>query len=349
MGKYTPRYAGVDSDHLAWMLVAVDGRIDSRMDEVDYRSYEDYYQRAQLRYGAGFPAYEVLDDLWSAARCLRFQEKLHLTKVAVERFRPRRIQPLEVAILGGEHRLMRQVAEGYGIPVAMLAADMATPELKEEVRGVTRFFDGYLRDALDLAGLAALMYACGLAALARSFDDEALLAVRVFRQAERQCTLREENPHVERYRSLLALVEAFAREQDDRLVAGIGELLLKVEPTLRAGMTPEQWAKPPGTPNYLDLSPFTFQALATLRERELPLDDLPAGLEAQREMLDTLATPLERNLEAAEAEGRQRLAELLAQTTGVQSELLERAGVGIEKDADDPAPAPPPEEDGGRS
>ncbi|MBM4319015.1 MAG: hypothetical protein FJ125_03430 [Deltaproteobacteria bacterium] len=325
MARFTPRYPGVDSDHLAWMLVSVDGRIASRMDEIDYRAYEDYYQRAQLRYGAGFPAHEVLDDLWCAARCLRFQEKLHLTKVPVERFRLRRIQPLELAILGGEHRLMRQVAEGYGIPIGTLAADMAPPELKEEARQVTRYFDGFLRDELDLAGLAALMYVCALASLARGFADEAILAVRIFRQARRQHLPAGTSPHIERYRRLLDLVEAFVRQQEEQVIRGIGELLLQVEPTLRAGMSPEQWARPPGTPSYLDLSPFCFVALATLHERELPRDQLPAGLESQAEMLDTLATPQERNLEEEEAQGQQRVEELLAQTTGMQAELYERA------------------------
>ena len=85
MSRFTTRYADLDSDHLAWMLVSVDGRLSQRMDENDYRSYDDYYQRAQLRYGAGFPAYEVLDDLWAAGRCLRFEERLHLSHTALRK------------------------------------------------------------------------------------------------------------------------------------------------------------------------------------------------------------------------------------------------------------------------
>ncbi|MDY0061790.1 MAG: hypothetical protein RBU45_18410 [Myxococcota bacterium] len=336
MSSFTTRYEGVDSDHLAWMLVAIDGRLANRMDEVDYRSYEDYYQRAQLRYGAGFPAFEVLDDLWEAGRCLRFQESLHLTKVPPERFRPRRIQPVEVAILGGEDRLMRQVAEGYGIPISPLLADMATPELKTEIRQVTGFFDGQVRDPLDFAGLAALLYSSALAALARDFDDEALLAVRIFRQAQREVHLREPHPVVTRYARLLGMIEAFVKGQDDKLLQGMADAVAEVEPTLRAGMTDEQWVKPPGTPNYLDCSPFCFMALATYRERPLDLAAWPVELAAHRELLETLGTPIERSPQE-EAAARARVSELLGQTVELQQELMQRH----EPDTPEELPEPP--------
>ena len=326
MTAFQPRFAGVDTDHLAWMLVAVDGRIRGRMDETDYRLFEDYLVRAQLRYGAGFAAHEVLDDLWSAARCVRFREELHLARVPVERFRLRRIQPLEVAILGGEQRLARQVAEGFGLPISTLAADMAPQALKDEIRYLTRYFDGRLRDAMDLAGLAAAMYVGALSALVRGFDDEAMLAVRIFRQALKTSGMDpQENPHTARYLRLLTLVRDFAQGDAQQLVGGMAEMVAAVEPTLRAGMDEDQWRKPPGAPAYLDLSPLTFMALATYREWELPLDELPETLGLHRDMFDTLGTPIERDTSEADEEARQQVQQVLREAKCFEAELRQRA------------------------
>ncbi len=326
MSGFAPRFAGVDTDHLAWMLVAVDGRIRSRMDDTDYRLFEDYMVRAQLRYGAGFAAHEVLDDLWSAGRCIRFREDLHLARVPVERFRVRRVQPLEVSILGGERRLARQVAEGFGLPIGPLAADMAPQALKDEVRYLTRYFDGRLRDEMDLAGLAAAMYVGALSALVRGFDDEAMLAVRIFRQALHTSGMDPKaNPHTWRYLRLLRLVRHFTQGDEEQLVRGVGELVLEVEPTLRAGMDEEQWRKPPGAPSYLDLSPFAFVALATYREWDLPLEDLPAEIGLHRDMFETLATPIERQDEEADAEARAQMQHVIKEAKAFEAELRQRA------------------------
>ncbi len=336
MPQFTTRYEGVSSDHLAWMLVALDGRIDSRMDDQDYRLHEEYLQRAQLRYGAGFPAYEVLDDLYAAAKCLRFKEDLHFSKVPVERFRPRRILPIELGILGGEMRLMRQLAEGYGVPVSPLVADMATDALKEEVGYLTRYFHGYLRDDMDLAGLAALMYAAALAAVVREFDDEAMLAVRLFRHAKRSAEPSYlDNPHVIRYDRLLTMIEALVKEQDDDLVGLIADTLRETERTLREGMTPEQWVKPPGTPNYMDLSAFCFQALTTYRERELDLDLFPEDLASHKDMMETLATPMERDFEVEDEQARAKVEELLEDARRLQDELQAEAEAKLRREGEE--------------
>ena len=64
------RIAGID-------IAAIDARLgecaeffSKHCDETDYRNLDWYLQRSQLRFAAGDDIFEVIDDMFMAARCL---------------------------------------------------------------------------------------------------------------------------------------------------------------------------------------------------------------------------------------------------------------------------------------
>jgi hypothetical protein len=278
----TPRLEGVDTDHLAWMLTALDERIDSTPDETDYLLNRDFQARAQLRFAAGFAADDIAHDLLWAARCLRFKEDLHLLKVPVERFRSRRIDPLELAAASGDALLAQQIAERYAMPLTTVVAGMADEATMSEARTVTRCFDRPAKDALDLAGLAAICWSAGLAASIRGFEDEAAMASRAVAKARADAppAVEEEAPKdgpLGRYLLLFGLLKALHTGDAKTLVAGAGDLAAGQLERVRQGMTEAQWAKPSQAPRYLDLASVAlctvFRAVGGVADRA----DLPEG------------------------------------------------------------------------
>ena len=263
----TVRLEGVDPDHLAWMLTALDQRIDVTPEETEYLLYRDYQARAQLRFAAGAAVDEVAHDLLWAARCLRFKEDLHLLKVPVERFRTRRIDPLELGASSGDELLGRHLGERYALALSTVLAGMADDATWREVRTVTRCFDGPARDDLDLAGMGALCWSAALAATLRGFDAEAALAAGLFVRARADApddVDQDSAGPLARYVRLFDLLEALRRGDVAALGAGVGVLVSGQLAQVRAGLTDAEWARPAQAPRYVDLAAV---ALATLARR----------------------------------------------------------------------------------
>jgi len=270
-----PRYEGVDGDHVAWMLTKLDEHIDGILDEVEYLLHRDYLARAQLRFAAGFHPDEVHHDLLWAARCLRFQEHLHFIKVPAERFRSRRIDPVELGVGSGDMLLATQIAERYGLPLPLIVAHMADDDLMREVRTVTRLFDGPPRDAIDVAGLAAVCWSAALGAAVRGFTDEAAMAVELVDRAVADSPFgREDEGPLRRYRRLFAALRALLEGDAGALAAALSRLLADHEAALREGMTEEEWEKPPVAPRYFDVAAVALSALFALRGHHLDVSAL---------------------------------------------------------------------------
>lgn len=269
----TPRLDGVDSDHLAWMLTALDQRIDVTPEETEYLLYRDYQARAQLRFAAGAAIDEVAHDLLWAARCLRFKEDLHFLKVPVERFRTRRIDPLELGAASGDDLLGRHLGERYALALSTVLAGMADDATWREVRTVTRCFDGPAQDALDLAGMGALCWSAALAATLRGFGDEAALAAGLFARARADApegVAEDSGGPLLRYVRLFELLECLHRGDVVALGAGVGALVSDQLAQVRAGLSDAEWSRPAQAPRYIDLAAV---ALATLARRGgLPLE-----------------------------------------------------------------------------
>lgn len=281
-----PRYGGVDPDHLAWMLTALDRQIDGTLDETEYGLHRDYLARAQLRWGAGFHPDDVHHDLLWSARCLRFKEGLHLLKVPPERFRSRRIDPLELGEASGDRLLSTQIAERYAIPLPLVVARLADDDLMREVRTVTRCFDGPPRDGLDVAGLAAVAWSGALAAAVRGFDDEVEIAVElVVRAVEDPAAAAEDAGPLARYKRLFAALAAIVSDDGEALARALSRLLEGHEAELREGMREAHWHKPPIAPRYFDLSSVALSALATHRGCPLEAERLTGKAASFAELL----------------------------------------------------------------
>lgn len=255
----TPRLEGVDPDRLAWMLTALDQRIDTTPEETDYRLQRDFQARAQLRFAAGFEADDIAHDLLWSARCLRFKEDLHFLKVPVQRFRSRRIDPVELAAASGDPLLAHQIAERYAMPLPTIVAGMADPAVMSEARTVTRCFDGPAQDELDLAGLGAICWSGALGAAVRGFEDEAAMASRTLAKARADApdglgeTPEPDGP-LDRYITLFGLLKALYTGDGAGLTAGAGALCASQLARVKEGMTPGEWEAPGQAPRYLDLA-----------------------------------------------------------------------------------------------
>ena len=254
-----PRLEGIDPDHLAWMLTALDQRIGTTPEETDYRLHRDYQARAQLRFAAGHAADDIAHDLLWAARCLRFKEDLHFLKVPVERFRSRRIDPVELAAASGDALLAQHIADRYAMPLTTLVAGMADGALMAEARTVTRCFDGPAKDEIDLAGLGAICWSAALSATVRGFEDEAAMASRVLAKARSEApdplgdAPDPEGP-LARYVALFGLLQALHTADACRLISGCGALAATQLCRVRAGMTEGEWERPGQAPRYVDLA-----------------------------------------------------------------------------------------------
>lgn len=262
----TPRLSGVDPDRLAWMLTALDQRIDTTAEETAYLLQRDFQARAQLRFAAGFEADDIAHDLLWAARCLRFKEDLHFLKVPVERFRSRRIDPVELAAASGDALLAQQIAERYAMPLPMLVAGMADGPTRAEARRVTRCFDGPAQDELDLAGLGAICWSAGLAASVRGFEDEAALASRTLAHARELApgelgAAPDPAGPLARYVDLFALLKALHTGDAAALTGGAGALAAAQLRRTRAAMSDAEWESPAQAPRYLDLAAVALCAL----------------------------------------------------------------------------------------
>lgn len=137
--------------------------------------------RANLAWLAGEPLAEVFEAFHQAALCLQANTDAHLYRMPPSRFKSRRIEPMEIAILSGNPALMRELAQKVGLSVHPVMAGLADDATLLEVRTVTAFFErGATIGDQDLAGLGALAFAGALSAMLQGFDDEARAVLRIF-------------------------------------------------------------------------------------------------------------------------------------------------------------------------
>lgn len=290
-----PRLEGLDKVHLYSLVEALDERLNRFPDPEDYRIAEDYLSRAFLLFAMGASTVAVLDDMWSSSRCLRLKSSLHFIKLPTERLRSRRVDPVEIGLLGGERRGMKEIAYDYGIPITTLMADMARPALKSEVRLVTRYFDKLaVKGAVDLAGLGALAYSGALAAAIRGFDDESRMGLALFNQAARAASdIDLGNPHLLRYTGLHMILASILKNDGGLAAQLIGELHVTNEQALRSSLG-SSWSTPPRAARYFDLSAAALTGLAVLRGVELPLDAFPESSRPYLSLLEAMQDPPER-------------------------------------------------------
>ena len=137
--------------------------------------------RAALLWLAGEPLADVFEAWHQAALCLQANVDAHLYRMPPTRFKSRRIEPMEIAILSGNPALMRELAQQVGLSVHPVMAGLADDAMLAEVRTLTGFFErGTTIGDQDLAGLGALAYAGALSAMLQGFDDEARAVLRLF-------------------------------------------------------------------------------------------------------------------------------------------------------------------------
>ncbi len=183
--EISPRFAGMKAQALSDLLAELDNEVERYVGELDYRHAAAYAARAHIRFAAGYPAPEILDDCWMASRCLITNPELHLHRTPHERLLSRRITPIELALLGGDPELAKRMAGAYGLPVVAGRAGVADAELTRELRILSPALIGQpLRSAQDLLGLAAAVYAGALSAVTRGFADEALMAIELLAKAQ---------------------------------------------------------------------------------------------------------------------------------------------------------------------
>jgi len=137
--------------------------------------------RAALLWLGAAPLGDVFEAWHQAALCLQANTDAHLYRMPPTRFKSRRIEPMEIAILSGNPALMRELAQKVGLSVHPVMAGLADDATLAEVRTVTGFFErGTTIGDQDLAGLGALAYAGALSAMLQGFDDEARAVLRLF-------------------------------------------------------------------------------------------------------------------------------------------------------------------------
>lgn len=137
--------------------------------------------RAGLLWLGAAPLGDVFEAWHQAALCLQANTDAHLYRMPPTRFKSRRIEPMEIAILSGNPALMRELAQKVGLSVHPVMAGLADDATLAEVRTLTGFFErGTTIGDQDLAGLGALAYAGALSAMLQGFDDEARAVLRLF-------------------------------------------------------------------------------------------------------------------------------------------------------------------------
>lgn len=250
-------------------------------DEADYRNLDWYLQRSQLRFAVGDDVFEVIDDMFMAARCLHDRSAMHLELKPPEMFMTRRIMPVEAGIISGMPMLTLEFSATYGLPLMMVISKTAPENVMEEANLMTSYFRReFCADFYELAGLSAVIYAGVLAAIGRGFDDEAIVALNLYSKA--RDSLRGNPPasilpKIRRYDCLNTALACLLNGKFEL----IGEVLAPVaewfaqDAAKRAGdnyLAPKAYP----VPKYYDTSILTILALAALRGKTIALPDTGA-------------------------------------------------------------------------
>ncbi len=316
-------------------LAAIDARLDEctdffskHCDETDYRNLDWYLQRSQLRFAAGDDVFEVIDDMFMAARCLHDRASMHLELKPPEMFMTRRIMPVEVGIMSGMPMLTMEFAATYGIPLMMVIGKTASDDVMEEANLMTSFFRrDFCADFYELAGLSAVIYAGVLASIGRGFDDEAVVALNMYMKA--RDSLRGNPPasilnKIRRYDCLNTAIACVLNGQFDM----VGEVLAPVaewfaeDCAKKAGdayLSPQHYP----VPKYYDTSILTIIALAALRGKTVELPETGAIAEYRCFIKGLMEMP-ERRIEVP---GLDEEARKILQDAGVDPDQLQNGYV----------------------
>jgi hypothetical protein len=291
-------------------------------DECSLFNLRPWLDRAGLLVLTGAPLEEALEACHRAALCLRENVALHLYRVPVQKFRTRRLEPLELGLLSRDVTLMRDLAADFGLSLHQVLAGMAEAEVMAEVGTLTGYFrpraEGQpepLKPA-DLAGLGALAYAAALSEVMQGFEDEAGMSLDVFLGALHAAGVAPDpaastgHPALDRYVTLAFALRAWVSPTPELAVPWTARWL-EGEAARRAALqvTEESLAE------VLDRTTWGLLALAALRGAPCaePSDATLAGLlafmrqsvarraaepEGPRELPPEVAAELERRLAA---------------------------------------------------
>ncbi|MCL2325160.1 MAG: hypothetical protein FWC40_01450 [Proteobacteria bacterium] len=264
-------------------VAAVDARLQDcadfflkHVDETDYRNLDWYLQRSQLRFSVGDDIYDVIDDMFMAARCLHERHAMHLELKPPEMFLTRRILPVELGIISGMPMLMLEFSATYGLPLMMVMGQTAPEDIMGEANLMTSYFRrGFCADFYELAGLAAVIYAGVLAAIGRGFEDEATIGLSTYAKARdslRGAPPASILPKIKRYDALNTALACLCNGSFHL----IGEMLSSVAEDFLAdqmGRAGSGYCSPDKmpVPKYYDASILSVLALAALRGEALVL------------------------------------------------------------------------------
>lgn len=270
------RIEGIDVASVDARLTDCADFFSKHCDETDYRNLEWYLQRSQLRFAVGDDIFDVIDDMFMAARCLHDRSAMHLELKPPEMFMTRRIMPVELGIISGMPMLTLEFSATFGLPLMMVLGKTAPENIMSEANLMTSFFRrGFMADFYELAGLCAVIYAGVIAAIGRGFDDEATVALSTYAKA--RDSLRGNPPasilpKIRRYDCLNTALACLCNGNFDM----IGEVLAPVAEWFEedskkkhgeAFLAPSQYP----VPKYYDTSILTILALAALRGKVIEL------------------------------------------------------------------------------
>lgn len=231
-------------------------------------------RQANLRFLAGQPMAEVFDSFHQATLCLSVNARIHLHKTPYNRFRSRRIDPVELAILAGNEGLLREMARTIGISIHPVIAGMADTELLKEVGTLTTFFEtATTRGDIDLAGFGALVYAGSMSALVQGFDDEARAGLELFlREAQRsRVEHRTQIPDaLARYVLLNSVLNEWIDDDPNGALPWIEQLVTRDQRRREAMTITEE-----SVGDFLDRNILALMGLSVLRERPFVQTDDP--------------------------------------------------------------------------
>jgi len=341
------RVSDVAEPVLLDLVRSLDERLLTYADEIDIRNVGPFVERAQVRFALGFPPNEVIDDLWMASRCIDGRAELYFLKHPIERLRTRRIEPLELGLLGGQTSVMLKIAEDFGFPIMPVLAHTAPQEVRNEAAHCSTFFSIERLEGLrDLVGLAAAVYSASLAAIVRGVDDEANLALDVLRDAARAYGATggpDEPAALVRYLRLNRALRLLVERQGDELPRLVGEIVAGHHETLAqaAAADPARWAKPAHAPSWLDTSTASILGLAVLKAVPFDAAALPPEAAAYRELYDAMGA-----VDRSEEEAEQRAAAQLEFERAVHAledtGLIERSTVAAPAQGDAAPSQDPP-------
>lgn len=264
------RLPGLSPRAIAALLDELDVEVAGHQGPLEPRLAGMWAARAHARFAAGKAPEETLDDCWMAARCLIVDPVWHLRAHPPERLLTRRMMPVELALIGGEPNLARRVAAALGLPVMAGVAKIADAQQREELGFISPGLMGRpLTRPADLVGLAAGVYAGALAAMARGFEDEARMALRLLGQARYDGELGPgHRAAMARYGGLCeALAELISPGERD-LAGIVADQVERYSSNLSAALDPNHNAAAPR--RAMDTGSLAIVALAGLMGR--PLD-----------------------------------------------------------------------------